>query len=244
MAKQDFAQVKSTTKPESGSGSGSVLNAIGIVIIAALCFGSGYWLGSSRGVQAGNSAGAAVVEEKLAKQVAENQLLLAKNEALQDSLEQWKQKAQQDAHSRVGDLSFYKELPKQSVTPAPMPETPAVTASLKAAGTQYPEMRSETVKSIKPLQSGGHGSAASQQQPRDVYRIQLASFRTQSDAMAVQQKLSQAGFSALIHKVDLGEKGQWYRIYAGPYHSKSVAEADVQKIEKKIKLKGFLVRGG
>jgi len=244
VAKQDFAQVKSTTKPESGSGSGSVLNAIGIVIIAALCFGSGYWLGSSNGVQPGDSAGAGVVEAKLAKQVAENQLLLAKNEALQDSLEQWKQKAQQDAHSRVGDLSFYKELPKQPVMPAPMPATPAATGNHKPAGRSIPETQSEIVKSIKPLQPGSHGSVASQQQSRDVYRIQLASFRTQSDAMAVQQKLLQAGFSALIHKVDLGEKGRWYRIYAGPYHSKSVAEADVQKIGKKIKLKGFLVRGG
>jgi len=244
MAKQDFAQVKSTTQTKSGSGSGAMLNAIGIVMIAALCFGSGYWLGSANVQQAGTSADVDAVEAKLAIQAAENKVLLAKTEALQDSVEQWKQKAQQDAHSKVGDLSFYKELPKQSVTPAPMSDMPAATVTPKVVAKPVLAQRSEVVKAVKSLPSGSYASAISKQQLHDVYRIQLASFRTRSDAMVVQQKLSQAGFPALIHKVDLGGKGQWYRIYAGPYHSKAVAEDNQEKIEKKIKLKGFLVRGG
>ncbi|MDQ6982002.1 MAG: SPOR domain-containing protein [Mariprofundus sp.] len=243
MAKQDFAQVKSTTQTKSGSGSGAISSSIGIVVIAALCFGGGYWLGSSNGAQISNSKDTNAVETKLATQVAENKVLLAKTEALQDSVEQWKQKAQQDAHSRVGDLSFYKELPKQSVTPAPMPDMPVEAVAPKVSAKPVTAHRSEVVKAVKPLPSS-HPPAKSKQQLHDVYRIQLASFRTQSDAMVVQQKLSQAGFSALIYKVDLGGKGLWYRVYAGPYHSKSAAEADQKQIEKKIKLNGFLVRGG
>ncbi len=246
MAKQDFAQVQSTIQPESESesGSGAMLNAVGIVMIAALCFGGGYWLGLANSQQAGNSVDVDAVEAKLAIQVAENNVLLAKTEALQDSVEQWKQKAQQDAHSKVGDLSFYKELPKQSVTPAPMPDMPVATGAPKIVAKPVPAQRSEVVKAVKSLPSGSHASAIPKQPLVDVYRIQLASFRTQSDAMVVKQKLSQAGFPALIHKVDLGSKGLWYRIYAGPYHSKSAAEADQKKIGKKIKLKGFLIRGG
>ncbi len=244
MAKQDFAQVQSTIQPESGSDSGAMLNAVGIVIIAALCFGGGYWLGSANGQQAGNHADVDAVEAKLAIQVAENKVLLAKTEALQDSVEQWKQKAQQDAHSKVGDLSFYKELPKQSVTPAPMPDMPVATVAPKVVTKPVPVQRSEVVKAVKVLPSGSHTSVIAKQSVHDIYRIQLASFRTQSDAMRVQQQLSQAGFPALIYKVDLGSKGLWYRIYAGPYHSKSAAEADQKKIGKKIKLKGFLIRGG
>jgi len=244
MAKQDFAQVQSTIQPESGSDSGAMLNAVGIVIIAALCFGGGYWLGSANGQQAGNYADVDAVEAKLAIQVAENKVLLAKTEALQDSVEQWKQKAQQDAHSKVGDLSFYKELPKQSVTPAPMPDMPVATVAPKVVTKPVPVQPSEVVKAVKVLPSGSHASVIAKQSVHDIYRIQLASFRTQPDAMRVQQQLLQAGFPALIHKVDLGSKGLWYRIYAGPYHSKSAAEADQKKIGKKIKLKGFLIRGG
>jgi len=240
MAKQDFAQVKSATQTKSGSDSGAMLSAVGIVMIAALCFGAGYWLGSANGQQAGNSVDVDAVEAKLAIQVAENNVLLAKAEALRDSVEQWKRKEQQDAHSKVGDLSFYKELPKQSVTPAPMPDMPVATVTPKVVAKPVPAQRSEVVKAV----NGSHASAIAKQPLHDVYRIQLASFRTQSDAMVVQQKLSQAGFSALIHKVDLGRKGLWYRVYAGPYHSKSIAEADQKKIGKKIKLKGFLVHGG
>ncbi|MDQ6999478.1 MAG: SPOR domain-containing protein [Mariprofundus sp.] len=245
MAKQDFAQVQSTIQPESGSGSGAMLNAIGIVIIAALCFGGGYWLGSANGQQAGKNADVDAVEAKLAIQVAKNKVLLAKTEALQDSVEQWKRKAQQDAHSKVGDLSFYKELPEQSVTPAPMPDMPVATVASKVVTKPVPVQRPEVVKAVKALPSGSHTSdIAKQSVVHDIYRIQLASFRTQSDAMRVQQQLSQAGFPALIHKVDLGSKGLWYRIYAGPYHSKPAAEADQKKIGEKIKLNGFLIRGG
>jgi len=247
MAKQDFAQMKSSTQAKSGSGSGTVLSAVGIVMIAALCFGSGYWLGSANQQQAGNSAGnnadVDAAEAKLAIQVAENTLLLARAEALEGSVEQWKQKAQQDAHSKVGDLSFYKELPKQPVAPTPMPDMPVTTVTSGTRAKPVSSHRLEAVKTAGSLQPGSHSPDIAKQK-HGIYRIQLASFRTRSDAMVMQHKLSQAGFSALIHKVDLGEKGQWYRIYAGPYHSRSVAEADQQKIEKKIKLKGFLVRGG
>lgn len=249
MARQDFAQVKSTTQSKSGSGFAAAMSAVGIVMIAVLCFGGGYWLGSSNEDQAGGSAGihadVAAVEAKLAAQVAENKLLQARNEALQDSVGQWKQKAQQDAHSKLGDLSFYKELPKQSVTPAPMPDTPAATANprpeVKAAVSE------QSVASVIAKSSGLESHApdsVKQEKVQGGYRIQLASFRARSDAMVMQGKLAKAGFRALVHQVDLGEKGQWYRIYAGPYHSRAVAEADQKKIEKKIKLKGFLVRGG
>jgi len=43
--------------------------------------------------------------------------------------------------------------------------------------------------------------------------------------------------------VELGEKGRWYRLYAGPFASKTSAENVLQKIDKQIQLKGLLIRG-
>jgi len=242
MAKQDFAQVKASTKPESKSGSGSMLNAIGIVVIAGLCFSGGYWLGSGDVQKTGNKTDVDAVAARLAAQVAENKLLQAKNETLQNMAQQWKQKAEQGAHTKVGELTFYKELPKQSVTPAPVPDAPK-------AAPATPQHKAVTA----PQQvTAAALTGAVDQQPRtqvqlpsnSSYHVQLASFRTESDAMTMQRKLTQAGFVSQIKMADLGEKGRWFRLYAGPFASKSAAETAQQQIEKQMKLKGLLIRGG
>jgi len=60
--------------------------------------------------------------------------------------------------------------------------------------------------------------------------------------MAMQQKLMRAGFNAQVKRADLGEKGLWFRLYAGPYDSRADAETAQQTIETQMKLKGFLQR--
>jgi len=243
MAKQDFAQVKASTHTESGSGSGSILSAIGIVAIAGLCFSGGYWLGAGDIRQTGTKTDTDAVEAKLAVQVAENKILQAKNESLQALATQWKARAEQGAHAKVGELTFYKELPKQSVTPAPVPDTAKVktqpgkqtadvhqvAAANAAHGTTVPDTVNTTSSIL-------HSSS------QIVYRIQLASFRSEADAMVMQKKLTRAGFISQVKKADLGNKGQWFRLYAGPYDSRTKAEAAQQNINAQVKVKGFIIR--
>jgi len=244
MAKQDFAQVKASTHMESESGSGSILSAIGIVAIAGLCFSGGYWLGAGDLKQTGTKTDTDAVEAKLAAQVAENKILQAKNESLQDLATQWKAKAEQGAHTKVGELTFYKELPKQSVTPAPVTDAPKVPPK---TAPQHKTMtvphQQVTAAEMKPAQVSASVTDTAQQPSNTNYRVQLASFRTRSDAFSMQQKLAQAGFVSQIRMADLGEKGRWYRLYAGPYSSISTARTTQQKIEKKLNLKGLLIRG-
>jgi len=246
MAKQDFAQVKASTKAKSESGSGSILSAIGVLVIAGLCFSGGYWLGSGDIRQTGNKTDSDASAAKLAAKIAENRVLQAKNEALQDMVEQWKKKAKQGAHTKVGELSFYKDLPKQSVTPAPVPDLPKAAPKVKpahaskavetqqvaAVGTML-EPAAASMPDVAPT------SSASTHTP---YHIQLASFRTEADAMTMQQKLMRSGFHTQVKRADLGEKGLWFRLYAGPYDSRAHAETAQQKIETQTKLKGFLQR--
>jgi len=247
MSKQDFAQVKANTNTESGSGSASILNAIGIMAIAALCFSGGYWLGSGDVQRIGNKTDTDAVEAKLAAQVAENRLLQAKNETLQDLAMQWKQKAEQGAHAKVGELTFYKELPKQSVTPAPVPDAPKITAKVNPVHANIPEQAQQvaTVETaVEPAQASMADVALASQSSgaNATYHIQLASFRTEADAMSMQQKLMRAGFNAQVNRVDLGGKGLWFRLNAGPYDSRAKAETAQQTIETQMKLKGFLKR--
>jgi len=248
MSKQDFAQVKANTKTESGSASGSLLNAVGIVVIAGLCFSGGYWLGSGDIRQTGNKTDVEAVEARLAAQVAENKVLQAKNETLQDMVLQWKTKAEQGAHTKVGELTFYKELPKESVTPAPVPDTPKVTAHSKPHAVKPVAEQSMTVEPmVRPAAADTPATAAADAAhpgltPPSRYRIQLASFRTESGARAMQGKLATAGIHSQIKPVDLGEKGQWYRLYAGPFGSKSAAEQAQLQVEQQVKLKGLIIR--
>ncbi len=243
MAKQDFAQVNASTQPESDSDSGSLLRAIGIVVIAGLCFSAGYWLGAGDIQKTGNKTDVDATEARLAAQVAENKMLQAKNTALHEMVAQWKAKAEQDAHTKVGELTFYKELPKQSVTPAPVPDAPKVKAQL---GKQPANVQQVTaVDAVHAATAPGHANATppiSRSGSNVVYRIQLASFRTQADAMVMQKKLARAGFASQVKKADLGDKGQWFRLYAGPYDSRSNAEAVQQNINAQVKLKGFIIR--
>ena len=249
MAKQDFAQVKASSHAESrsdsGSGSGSILNAIAIFAIAGLCFSGGYWIGTGAIKQTGNNTDANEMKEKLAAQIAENRLLQAKNETLQDLAQQWKTKAEQGAHTKVGELTFYKELPKQSVTPAPVPDVPESATHVKPqqAKKYADKQQVETTAIQAPTHGAAHTAPTSaQQHAADRYRIQLASFRTEADAMTMRGKLQHAGFLTQIEMADLSDKGQWYRLYAGPYDSRTAAMTAQQKIDHALKLKGLLKR--
>jgi len=252
MNKQDFAQVQASTQTESGSASSSILNAIGIVVIAGLCFSGGYWLGAGDIAQTGNKTDTDAVEAKLAARVAENRLLQAKNETLQKMVMQWKTKAEQGAHTKVGELTFYKDLPRQSITPAPVPDTPkiktAVAPKVIAKALSQFDVKPVLVHSKTAANAlAARGASATAPQPEQAsnehYRIQLASFRTESGAMDMQGKLAKAGFISQVKMADLGAKGQWFRLYAGPYDSRPAAENAQQKIDTQMKLKGFIIRG-
>ncbi len=249
MAKQDFAQVKASTQQEDSSGSGSLLRAIAIVVIAGLCFSAGYWLGAGDIQKTGNKTDAGATEARLAAKVAENKLLQAKNRALQEMVAKWKSKAEQGAHAKVGELTFYKELPKQPVTPAPVPETSAKAIKARAkTAQQHADL--QQVAAVDPVHSehasnadaANTGPAAPHAFPRAGYLIQLASFRSEADARVMQKKLTKTGFATQVRKADLGDKGEWFRLYAGPYDSRSKAEAAQQTINTQVKLQGFILR--
>ncbi len=239
MARQDFAHNSAPSKTQPAGGAASVLPVVAIIFVAAACFAAGYWLGTGDLQQTGNKTDVDALEAQLAVKGAEAKLQQARIETLESLAAQWKAKAGAGAHTKVGELQFYKDLPKQSVMPAPMTakrETKAV--SKPAAAPKY-----AAIKAVEPLGIESVVPVSNRSFDGHPYRVQIASFRHHSDAAPVQEKMKRAGFPAFVRSVDLGDKGMWFRVYVGPFVSKSVAERKRQQIEMQMHIKGLLVRG-
>lgn len=71
--------------------------------------------------------------------------------------------------------------------------------------------------------------------------IQLASFQSQARADELQKKLLQGEHKAYTRAVDT-EKGQFYRVFVGPYINKVEAEQQQKLLDKDYKVSSRLLR--
>jgi cell division septation protein DedD len=74
------------------------------------------------------------------------------------------------------------------------------------------------------------------------HAVQIGSFGTASDAVALKKKMLGKGYPAFVVEADLGKKGLWYRVRIGPYTDATAAKAAQKQLEKKEKIKGFISR--
>jgi cell division septation protein DedD len=65
------------------------------------------------------------------------------------------------------------------------------------------------------------------------YTIQVASFKDLVNAQAEEKKALASGFDAYVKAVDLGEKGQFHRVYVGKCHNRAEADAVLLKVKQK-----------
>lgn len=68
-----------------------------------------------------------------------------------------------------------------------------------------------------------------------MYAIQLYSFKEQSRADAIANKLKDTGTPAYVQMSDLGDKGVWYRVRTGSFKTSAEAEAVLTEIRKEHK---------
>ncbi|NWF37293.1 SPOR domain-containing protein [Mariprofundus sp. KV] len=234
---RDFAKVAAPARSVKKREGGSILSVLGIVVIAGLCFAAGFWLGGNQNQPATDGISRSdleAVRSQLEKKGSEADVLQAKIETLQDQVAQWKAKAGAGAHTKVGDLKFYQELPKQSVTPSSVPDSNP--AAARPMG--------QTVEVAAPGRAPAAPVIDASTADHVTYRVQLGSFKTRDEAASLQLKLMKAGFTAFIHSVNLPDRGQWFRVYAGPYANKDLASDAVRHIQEKMKIRGLLVREG
>lgn len=74
------------------------------------------------------------------------------------------------------------------------------------------------------------------------HAVQIGSFGTVGDAMALKQKMLGKDYPVFVVEADLGKKGLWYRVRIGPYADSTAAKLAQKLLEEKEQLKGFVSR--
>lgn len=71
--------------------------------------------------------------------------------------------------------------------------------------------------------------------PAGGFIVQIASFQKAEQATALSSKLAGKGYVTYIQQADLGSKGVWHRVYAGPYSERPLAEKAATRLRTEEK---------
>ncbi|MDX8397799.1 MAG: SPOR domain-containing protein [Mariprofundaceae bacterium] len=222
MAEQDFAHVQSrkTVVPEVKlwTTSKTLLLSVSSVALVLGSFLAGFWLGRDQGIEVASGEDKAQLEQLLKKKQAELAVLRA---------EAKKQIQPKVSTTQVGELTFYNELPKQNVKPAPLLGIDTYELKAKAKSTHH---KPKVVTQVKS--SGQH------------YILQIASFPSKKDAESFVVKLRRQDFSGVIHQVKLPQLGLWYRVYIEGLKSRKAANKIRAKVKKNMNITAVVIKRG
>lgn len=126
------------------------------------------------------------------------------------------------------DVRSDREPAQQAVVSKPAAETVvskpapavAVVASKPAPAVVKPKPQPQPTATVAPQPKAVSSSAVG----GGSYIIQVASVQKADGAQDLSGRLSQSGYPAYVEKTDLGSKGVWYRVYVGPFASKTAAD--------------------
>ena len=104
---------------------------------------------------------------------------------------------------------------------APVVEKPLVTA---APAVKPPVKKTAPAVAVTPAGS---------------YAVQVGAFKTRADAGRLQKRLH-GQFSSVVKRVDLGSKGVWFRVLAGPVATADDAALLKKQLQQKLKIAGFV----
>ncbi len=135
-------------------------------------------------------------------------------------------------------LTFYDNLPKGSQAPLgsginlpPEAVTP-VDVQLQTAVANNP--------AALPSQPLPQPTVALPADPAGAYVVQIASFRTDEDANKLAQRLKKYKLTTFTERADLGEKGVWHRVLAGPFASRQTADQAAGLLKEKERLSSLV----
>lgn len=122
-------------------------------------------------------------------------------------------KVDQNSTQRTKNLKFYEDL--------------------KKTGDKKQRDRKKTEPSIEKKRKTKKQPNTNAGQKR--FTIQVASFKDPKDAEKLATRLKKKGYSAYKIRVEIPEKGTWYRVRAGSFKSKE----DASRIMQNLKREGF-----
>jgi len=132
-------------------------------------------------------------------------------------------------------LTFYDNLPKGNQAPLGSginlpPEKKKTATKTNKSAVKTASLSPEPLQSKPLAPSVATPPAASTD---GAFVVQIASFRTSEDAGKLTSRLKSHKVTTFIESANLGEKGVWYRVLAGPYTSREKADQAAAFLQEK-----------
>jgi DedD protein len=244
MADKDFAHIETThfeLADTRASHNKSIIVTISAIAFVIVCFSAGFFMGEQHGVETvkGNKHNELV--EKLQTQQKELKTL---------QIEAQKWRTQEANTSQIGELTFYNELPKQSIVPEPL------NAGEESKADMLDALAAKALQKKPPHISNEHDNIEATEKELEAiiktqlstsarsFRIQVASFKQQQDAERFTPKLSAIGIQANIQRAELAELGVFYRVYTESYPNEQQAIKAQKRIKEELQITGLLIQNG
>ncbi len=167
------------------------------------------------------------------------------------------QKATAQTQQGNVDLAFHQALTSSKTVPIQLQpdakktmEVEAFADSEAASPGQPTSLRQKEKAALVKTETAGQKKAVSEKTAVDSkskdreadmvsesYQVYVASLKDRAKADQIHKIVARAGYASKVVKVDLKEKGLWYRVIATGFDSKAKAEAAADKLSKKAKTK-------
>jgi len=245
MSDKDFAYTDPSPYPQDEKRNNKPLLITSLALLCAgLCFSAGFFVGEERGLEAHKSNKHITLLKKLKTQQTEL-------EALKQEAEKWHQ--QEANTSLVGDLTFYNELPEQSVMPEPLDATFSKNLNMNIQHadpvgnltTNKISILDGNIDDMQAVKENLDAIIASElNKPAMRFRIQVASFKKRQDAIKLVSKIQDIGLHATSQRIDIPSIGVRYRVYTTDYNQQNQAVRAKALIKDKLKLTGIIIQNG
>lgn len=140
-------------------------------------------------------------------------------------------------------LTFYETLPRGDLplgSGINLPPAATLPKSTEPAATTVnlaPAVPPVTASQPRPATAQLKISTSSPPPATGGYVVQLASFKDAAAAGKLQRQLDGKGYHNLfVEAADLGSKGVWHRVFAGPYSERSAAEQLAGQLRQQEKI--------
>ncbi len=135
-------------------------------------------------------------------------------------------------------LTFYDNLPKGKQAPLGSGINLPLEQPIKAVQAKpKPTVKQAGVKTVAALPKQVTIPTVSAE---GSFVVQIASFRTGEDAKRLAARLKLYKLSTFIESADLGDKGVWYRVLAGPYSNREGADTTAALLKDKERLSALV----
>ncbi len=147
----------------------------------------------------------------------------------------------EDDGEEAPPLTYHNELTDQQRRAVPNTEAPEPAAEDSAAQKQGRSAPQETAES-SPVQTEPARPEKARPGEDSVFTLQVASFETQEEAQEFAADLRTRGHPIFLVRTGTPERGTWYRIRVGPFHSRREATTYQSRFERRERLPTFLVQ--